>query len=186
MPSQARNVGDNMFSNVNLKGTAASGILQVRSFGKYLVRRSFFSKALLTVLYHFSKNQAIQDWPGWAGTLFGIKVPHRTIPTKTPQPRGGANIRVIFELLRQTAEIEGDIAECGVFEGETLIPIACYQKQLGNRFSALIPLKDLMMPSISISVWEGAMRSIKGWVDLIRLRSNTSRLNLNSSQLIPG
>jgi hypothetical protein len=103
--------------------------MKLRSAGKYLIRHSPIGKSLSVVAHSTFKNRPIEQWPGWVGTLIGIRVPRRMVPHPTPQPIGGANINIILELLRQTMNVPGDIAECGVFEGETLIPLSCYLRE---------------------------------------------------------
>ncbi|HST74483.1 MAG TPA: TylF/MycF/NovP-related O-methyltransferase [Acetobacteraceae bacterium] len=63
-------------------------------------------------------------WPAWCGDAFEIKVPANVRRQPVSSPEGGANINVILALLERTAGIPGAIAECGVFRGSTLIPIA--------------------------------------------------------------
>jgi O-methyltransferase len=50
-------------------------------------------------------------------------------PRITAGPGGGANVRIIFQLLEPTLVLEGNIAECGVFQGSTLIPIGLFVQQ---------------------------------------------------------
>src|SRR5688572_8365086 len=103
----------------------------LRSAAKYLLRQSFVGRAFSRVVLARLCGRPIETWPGWVGTCIGIKLPRRTTPHKTPQNQGSANINIIFALLQKTARIDGDIAECGVFQGETLIPTAYYVRQMG-------------------------------------------------------
>ncbi len=45
------------------------------------------------------------------------------IPNPIKNPACGSNIRITFQLLEETRQIDGDGAECGVFLGATL---KCY------------------------------------------------------------
>src|SRR2546430_8755731 len=103
----------------------------LQSAVKYLLRQSFVGRAFSRVVLARLCGRPIETWPGWVGTCIGIKLPRRTIPHKTPQTQGGANINIIFALLQKTAGIDGDIADCGVFQGGTLIPTAYYVRQMG-------------------------------------------------------
>ena len=44
-------------------------------------------------------------------------------------PIGAANINNLISLIEQTRTVPGDIAECGVFRGHSLVPMALYVKQ---------------------------------------------------------
>jgi hypothetical protein len=48
-------------------------------------------------------------------------------------PRGPANINIIFDLLRQTKGVEGEVAECGVYRGRTIVSIALWLEQHHDR-----------------------------------------------------
>lgn len=73
----------------------------------------------------------IVQWPKLFGRLYGIHIPQEVVPNPTKTPAGGVNIKIIFKLLEQTRNVEGDVAECGVYRGATLIPMALYMKQRG-------------------------------------------------------
>ncbi len=71
-------------------------------------------------------------WPGAAADLFEIKLPCNVRPQPVSSPAGGANINAIFDLLNRVRHLPGDIAECGVFRGSTLIPMALRIAQSGD------------------------------------------------------
>ena len=89
--------------------------------------RNVASEGSLPVL----KALPIEHWPKRFGKLHGIHVPRLVVPNPAKTPAGGVNINIIFKLLAQCRDIEGDVAECGVYRGATLIPIALYLKQRG-------------------------------------------------------
>ena len=89
--------------------------------------RRFFSK---TVFFLFKK-KVLAEWPAWAGKFAGISIPSGTLINETPQVSGGSNVNIIFKLLKQTFQLEGDVVECGVFQGHTLIPIGLFLKENG-------------------------------------------------------
>jgi len=64
----------------------------------------------------------------WAD-LLEVKVPRSVHPNLERSPEGSANINIIFELLRETTPVPGDIAECGVFRGASLLAIGLWVKQ---------------------------------------------------------
>ena len=73
----------------------------------------------------------IHWWPTWIGNVFDIKVPSNVERKHLVSPSGGANINIVLVLIDRTAGICGDIAECGVFKGATLLPIGLYLRQKG-------------------------------------------------------
>lgn len=72
------------------------------------------------------RTQPLRSWPRVTGLLYDIKVPSR--PSSC-----GANINILLDALDQTEAVPGEIAECGVFRGQTLVPMALY---LAERDSA--------------------------------------------------
>jgi hypothetical protein len=79
----------------------------------------------------------VENWPWWFGLAYDIEIPKAVVPNRTRSPRGGANINIIFELLGKTRDVPGDIAECGVFRGWTLVPTGLYVKQHGLKKQVL-------------------------------------------------
>src|SRR5271156_2423194 len=77
------------------------------------------------------RNVSVERWPRLTARLHGIQTPRTIVPNPTRTPTCGTNIKIIFDLLEQTRNIQGDVAECGVFSGATLIPTALYLKQHG-------------------------------------------------------
>ena len=75
----------------------------------------------------------IHSWPAWLGKLHDLTVPRGVVPNPVPQPIGAANINNLIELFEQTKHVDGDIAECGVYRGATLIPLARYVQQCGSK-----------------------------------------------------
>jgi hypothetical protein len=62
-----------------------------------------------------------------------INTPANLPPKTAPSPAGGANINIILTLIERTRDVPGDVAECGVFKGGTLVTIALYVRE--NRFA---------------------------------------------------
>jgi hypothetical protein len=77
------------------------------------------------------KHRPLSSWPPVLGLIHDIAVPRGVVPNPTPLPVGTANINNLICLLEKTRHIPGDIAECGVFRGHSLIPMAIYVKQRG-------------------------------------------------------
>jgi hypothetical protein len=70
------------------------------------------------------KKMDIHQWPAWLGYIYGIEVPKGVVANPEPLPSGSANINIILELIEKTVSLEGNFAECGVFRGHTLLPLA--------------------------------------------------------------
>lgn len=73
----------------------------------------------------------LATWPPLVGRIHGISVPQAVVPHPTPLPIGTANINNLIALLEKTRNVEGDIAECGVYRGASLVPMAVWVKQQG-------------------------------------------------------
>lgn len=71
----------------------------------------------------------IERLPGWLGTLHSIKVPANVEPNPEESPAGSANIRMIFQLLESTLPLKGSVAECGVWQGSTLLPTGLFLRR---------------------------------------------------------
>lgn len=98
-----------------------------------LARR--FARRLKPVLRRMTApiyaHRPLSSWPPILGRIHEISVPRGVVPHPTPQPVGAANINNLICLLEKTRDIPGDIAECGVFRGDSLIPMGIYVKQQG-------------------------------------------------------
>ena len=71
----------------------------------------------------------VENLPSWVGKKYGLRVPNGVVPFKVPLPIGNANIKIILGMAKSRLHLEGDLAECGVYRGETLIPLGLYIKQ---------------------------------------------------------
>ena len=71
----------------------------------------------------------LASWPPLLGRVHDINVPRGVSPNPTPQPLGPANINNLILLLERTRHISGDVAECGVYRGATLVPMAVWSSQ---------------------------------------------------------
>ena len=78
----------------------------------------------------YVRNREFVNLPGWAAKLLEIKTPSTTRPQSPASALGGANINIIVELLDRVRDISGDIAECGVFRGATLIGIGLLARKM--------------------------------------------------------
>jgi O-methyltransferase len=117
----------------SLKSWLANHIPGVRCSALWAVSRS----ALLAASIKDFRSTPVERCPTFWAYLLGIQVPRsvRRQPAKTPT--GGPNINIIIELLRQTADVSGDVAECGVYRGSSLLAIGLFVKQHGLRKTVL-------------------------------------------------
>ena len=66
----------------------------------------------------------LEGWNYWWGRIFNVKLPNNVKPFKEPTTGCSANINIVLQLLNETAQVKGDIAECGVFQGATFSSFA--------------------------------------------------------------
>ena len=74
----------------------------------------------------------ITKWPASVSRLTGVVAPRAVVPHPDRSSAGGANIKILFELLERTKNIPGNIAECGVWRGRTLVAMGLYLQQQGS------------------------------------------------------
>ncbi len=79
----------------------------------------------------FAIHLPVERWPAWVGRVHGVKVPETVIPQTVPAPTGEANINILLRMIVRTKNLEGDIAECGVFQGGSLVAMGLYLRQQG-------------------------------------------------------
>lgn len=94
-------------------------------------RHSFLSRALLRAVAPSVRSNPIQDCPAWKAKICGLKTPSATRAREEAAPLGAANINIIFDLLEEAVQSKGDLCECGVFRGSTLIPTGLFLDQNG-------------------------------------------------------
>src|SRR5260370_3457897 len=71
----------------------------------------------------------VESCPAKLARFLEIKVPHGVDAKASSGPDGSANIKIILDLLRSTTQIGGDVAECGVFRGASLVTMGLFVKQ---------------------------------------------------------
>jgi len=99
--------------------------LQIRT----RVRESLALKLVQDTSVHLAKTLPIEKWPSWLGHIHEIRVPNNQPHHRQPSPTGAANINIILSLLKQSLSVAGDVAECGVYRGGSLLTIGLYLKQ---------------------------------------------------------
>jgi hypothetical protein len=71
----------------------------------------------------------IGKWPASVSRLTGVVTPQAVVPHPDPSSAGGANIKILFDVLERTRGIPGNVAECGVWRGRTLVAMGLYLQQ---------------------------------------------------------
>jgi O-methyltransferase len=79
----------------------------------------------------WARKLPLRVWPAWLGALHGVKVPRGVVRNPVKSPAGTSNINILLRLLEQTEHLGGDVAECGVFRGATLLAMGLHLHQGG-------------------------------------------------------
>jgi hypothetical protein len=95
-----------------------------------LAARSVLHRATRPLLPYLRELQ-LERWPALIGRLHEISVPRGVVPYPSPTPACPANINILLELLDSVRSVPGAVAECGVYRGGTLIPMALHLHQAG-------------------------------------------------------
>lgn len=85
--------------------------------------RNLIKRILAVLLKPLASQIPLSRWNYWLGRIYNIKLPGRVKPFDVPSHGGSANINILMHLLDQTKNLPGAIAECGVFQGATLVPL---------------------------------------------------------------
>jgi hypothetical protein len=94
--------------------------------------KSVAKEVLQTVTLPLARRMPIESQPGLLGRIHNFRVPKNTRRKAEPGPGGGANVKIIFQLLESVMALEGGIAECGVWQGATVIPMGLFLRQHGS------------------------------------------------------
>ena len=97
---------------------------------KLLVKQSLYPLRYVFPRQIYS-GKPISSWPAILGVIHDIRVPRGVTAQPAPSPSGYANINIILSLVEQVRSVPGDLAECGVFRGSTLVPTAIFLRQQG-------------------------------------------------------
>jgi O-methyltransferase len=167
---------------------------QLAERAKRAIRDSTPIYALQKATAGLFKRWPIERVPWWLGKLHQISVPRGVVPNKERSPLGAANISNILELLKRTMNLTGDIAECGVYRGGTLIPIAYYVKQHRIQkkvvgFDSFEGFGSSIHFDLSIGGLDGSEKRVGGFGDTsyTRLREKIDYLGLKQYvELVPG
>jgi O-methyltransferase len=81
------------------------------------------------VASYFVNRVPVERWPSLYGRAQEVRLPSLTEPLAARTAACGSNINILFKLLKSVAELPGDVAECGVYQGATLVPMGLYLHQ---------------------------------------------------------
>ncbi|HYL78111.1 MAG TPA: TylF/MycF/NovP-related O-methyltransferase [Bryobacteraceae bacterium] len=94
-----------------------------------VVKRLRLKEAVSGIAGPILRSIPIGLWPPALSQVTGVLAPRAIVPRERADSAGGANTKMLFEFLDRTAKLEGDIAECGVWRGRTLVAMAIYLVQ---------------------------------------------------------
>jgi len=81
-------------------------------------------KSLFSIcLWPLAQFAKLPTWNYWLSRVYNIKLPGKVKAFDIPSNGGSANINIIMHLLDNSKSLHGDVAECGVFQGATLVPL---------------------------------------------------------------
>lgn len=93
------------------------------------LRKVLTSKIPAKILVNTLKRNPVENWSDRLSNWFGVNSPNSVIPFPQPTTACTSNIKIILKLLNISLPIAGNIAECGVFRGSSLIPMGVFAKQ---------------------------------------------------------
>ncbi|HTC00374.1 MAG TPA: TylF/MycF/NovP-related O-methyltransferase [Ferruginibacter sp.] len=81
---------------------------------------------LRTFLFPIAKLYPLNKWNYLMGRAFDIKLYGKVKPNPVLSTSGSANINILIDLFNDVKNIEGSVAECGVFRGATIAYLSFY------------------------------------------------------------
>jgi O-methyltransferase len=135
----------------------------------------------------------LRYWPCLVGRLHDLSIPRGVEPQRELLPSGAANIKILIELLNRTTDVAGDIAECGVWRGHTLIPMALYLRQIGSNktvfgFDSFCGFDDAVEADIELGGADETDKRVGGFSDTSfeLVMTKVSQFKLSNVRLVAG
>src|SRR5579885_3209404 len=135
----------------------------------------------------------ISLWPATVSRFTGVLAPRAVVPHDERSSRGGANINILLELLDRTAELDGDIAECGVWRGRSLIAMGLYvtQKNLTKTiwgFDSFQGFDDAVAQDIALGGEQVAVKRFHGFDDtsFSLVNRKATVFGIRNMRIVPG
>jgi len=75
------------------------------------------------------RSRPLESWPAWLSSALEIRLPAAE-RAMVSADRYGPSALILMNLLRRTAGVPGDLVECGVYRGHSLIPMGLYAREL--------------------------------------------------------
>ncbi len=168
--------------------------MDYRRLMKDALRDSSLRRALGRSAALVYRRHPIETWPRWVDRICEVATPRGVVPLPAPSPRGNANINILFEALARTADVPGDVAECGVFRGRTLVAMAVYLKQRGSGkrllgFDSFRGFDDTIAVDLALGGADHAQKRVRGFdqtsMGLVLRKAESCGVE-RSIQLVPG
>lgn len=97
--------------------------------------RSQIKSLLSSVMRPYAASTPLAKWNYWLGRIYDVKLPDRVKAFNEETTGCSANINIIMHLLNESKGLSGDIAECGVFKGATLVAFTNALNAAGDKRS---------------------------------------------------
>ena len=135
-------------------------------------------------------NRPLATWPPIIGFVHDIKLPQRT---KSHGPTGASNINILLAMIDRTIQIPGDIAECGVFRGASLIPMSIHLRQVAPAkhllgFDSFAGFDNSILLDIDMGGPAEANKRVGGFSETshVQVLDKLRRFHVENVTLIPG
>jgi hypothetical protein len=137
-------------------------------------------------LRYFVNHVPVQSWPGSYGRALAIRIPALVKPLPVRTAECSSNIKIIFKLIKSVAHLPGDLVECGVYQGGTLVSEALYLKQ--NKISKVLfgcdsfaGFDETVLSEIALGGSHDPQKKLGGFSDtsLELIRENLLRLEID-------
>jgi hypothetical protein len=138
-------------------------------------------------------DQPLNTWPVILGMVHDVRVPRGTKPHAIPRPTGAANINILLEMIDRTLDVEGDVVECGVFRGGTLVPMAVHLRQRAPRkrllgFDSFAGFDDAILLDIGMDAPPEPYKRVGAWshTSSSQVLAKLRRFRADKVSLVPG
>jgi hypothetical protein len=160
-----------------------------RSIARVIVRR-FLPPVLPPSRY---LDRPLATWPPIIGMVHDIRLPRRTKPQASASATGPANINILLAMIDRTLRVEGDIAECGVFRGASLVPMAVHLHQVAPGkhlygFDSFQGFDNSILLDIGMGAPPDPYKRVGGWreTSYSTVLNKLHRFRAENVTLVPG
>jgi O-methyltransferase len=135
----------------------------------------------------------LETWPPRIGLIHDVRLPRRTRAHPFPRPTGPPNVNILIALINRTLPIEGDVAECGVFRGASLVPMAIQLQQLAPGkhllgFDSFQGVDDSILFDLSLGAPPEYYKRVGAFDETSRsmVEAKLRRFDCDNAALVPG